>query len=216
MNETIDLNPDRKSYNQLCPLATALDFIGDRWTILILRELLGGSARFHELRDGLPGIATNLLTDRLRRLEADGIVRRVDAHDTVLYGLTEQGAAIRATLEELGLWAARLGRRTAPAVHERSIRAIAMALQSIFVRAGDALPIERLVIELEIDGEYIEVILDQRPTATARLSTEPDARVRTSTAGISAVLLGQAINESTFTHISGNEATTEQFVAALS
>jgi len=210
------MNPDRKSYNQICPMATALDFIGDRWTILILRELLGGSARFHELRDGLPGIATNLLTERLRRLETDGIVRRVAAHDTVLYGLTEQGADIRATLEELGWWGARLQRRAAPTVHERSIRAIAMALQSILVHAGDALPIERLVVELEVDGEYVEVILDQRPTATARLSTEPDARVRTSTSGISAVLLGRAFDESTFTHISGNEAATKQLVSALS
>ena len=216
MSEIIDMNPDRKSYNQVCPMATALDFIGDRWTILILRELLGGSARFHELRDGLPGIATNLLTDRLRRLEADGIVRRVDAHDTVLYGLTEQGAAIRATLEELGLWAARLGRRAAPAVHGRSIRAIAMALQSILVRAGDALPTERLLVELEVDGEYIEVILDQRPTATARLSTEPDARVKASRQGISAFLLGQAFDDPTFTHVSGNEVATDQLVAALS
>ncbi len=209
------MNPDRKSYYQVCPMATALDFIGDRWTILILRELLGGSARFHELRDGLPGIATNLLTERLRRLESDGLVRQIHAHNTVLYALTEQGAGIRPTLEELGWWGARLG-RAAPAVHERSVRAIAMALQSILVRAGDALPTERLVVELDVDGEYIEVILDQRPTVTARLSTEPDARARASTPGISAALLGQASDDAPFTHISGNEAATEQLVAALS
>lgn len=211
----VELDPDRKSYNQVCPMATALDFIGDRWTILILRELLGGAARFHELRDGLPGIATNLLTERLRRLEADGLVRQIHAHNTVLYALTEQGAGIRATLEELGFWGARLG-RVAPAEHERSIRAIAMALQSILIRAGDTLPTERMVVELEVSGEYVEVILDQRPTVTARLSTEPDARGRASTAGISAVLLGQSFDESTFTHVSGNEAATKHLVAALS
>jgi DNA-binding HxlR family transcriptional regulator len=216
MDEKTDINPDRKSYNQVCPMATALDIIGDRWTILILRELLGGSARFHELRDGLPGIATNLLAERLRRLEADGIVRRIQAHNTVLYALTEQGTAVRPILEELGFWGARLPRRVAPAVHERSIRAIAMALQSILVRAGDALPAERLVVELDVNGEYLEAILDQRPTVTARLSTEPDARVRASTQGISAFLLGQAFDDSTFTHVSGNEAATKRFVATLS
>jgi DNA-binding HxlR family transcriptional regulator len=215
VDEKTDINPDRKSYNQVCPMATALDIIGDRWTILMLRELLGGSARFHELRDGLPGIATNLLAERLRRLEADGIVRRIQAHNTVLYALTEQGAAVRPTLEELGLWGARLG-RVAPAVHERSIRAIAMALQSILVRASEALPTERLVVELEVGGEYVEVILDLRPMVTARLSIEPDARVQASTQGISAFLLGQAFDDSTFKHVSGNEAATKHLVAALS
>ena len=96
MNEKANtyIDPDRKSYNQVCPVATALDFVGDRWTILILRELLGGSARFQELREGLPGIASNLLTERLRRLEADGLVRQIHAHNSVLYALTEQGAGI--------------------------------------------------------------------------------------------------------------------------
>jgi hypothetical protein len=91
-----------------------------------------------------------------------------------------------------------------------------MALQAVLVRAGDALPTERLVVELEVDGEYIEVVLDQRPTVTVRLSIEPDARVRISMAGISAVLSGQGIDDSTFTHVSGNEAATKHLVAALS
>lgn len=215
MNETANTSiaSDRKSYNQVCPVATALDFVGDRWTILILRELLGGSARFQELRDGLPGIASNLLTERLRRLEADGLVRQIHAHNT--YALTEQGASIRTAIEELGFWAARMGRRAAPVLHQRSIRAIAMALQAVLVRAGDALPAERMVVELEVDGEYIEVVLDQRPTVTVRLSVEPDARVRVSMAGISAILSGQG-DDSTFTHVSGNETATKYLVAALS
>ena len=216
MNEKANayIDPDRKSYNQVCPLSTALDFVGDRWTILILRELLGGAARFQELRDGLPGIASNLLTERLRRLEADGIVRQIQAHNTALYALTEQGAGIRTALEELAFWGARMG-RAAPVLHQRSIRAIAMALQAVLVRAGDALPTERLVVELEVDGEYIEVVLDQRPTVIVRLSIEPDARVRVSMAGISAILSGQG-DDSTFTHLSGNEAATKHLVAALS
>ncbi len=214
MTELPALDPDRKSYYQVCPLATALDYIGDRWTILILRELLGGSARFSELRDGLPGIATNLLTERLQRLEADGLVRRIDAHNSVLYALTEQGAGIRTALEELGFWGARLGRLTPPQ-HERSIRAIAMALQSILVRARDALPVNRMVVELEVEGKYIEVILDRRPTATARLSTEPDARVRTTTAGMSAVLLGRAFDETTFQHLSGDQNATSHLIRAV-
>jgi DNA-binding HxlR family transcriptional regulator len=205
---------DRKSYEQVCPLATALDFIGDRWTILILRELLGGPARFHVLRDGLPGIATNLLTERLRRLEADGLAKRIEAGGSTMYALTDRGAAIRPTLEELGMWGARVG-CIGPPSHERSVRAIAMALQSVLVRAGDALPGERLVIELEVDGELAEVVLGQRPTVTARPSLEPDARVRSTTAAIDAVLMGRPFDGPAFTHISGDEAVTKQLVLAV-
>lgn len=209
------MEPNRKSYSQVCPLATALDYIGDRWTILIFRELLGGSARFNELHDGLPGIATNLLTERLRRLEADGLVRQIQARNTVLYALTERGAGIRPTLEELGIWGARLG-RVAPPEHERSIRALAMALQSILVRAGDDLPDERLVVELDVDGEYAEITLDKRPTVTVRPATDPDARVQISGRGISEVLMGQAFDESPFVHVSGNVVATEYLIGALS
>ena len=212
---TESTEPGRKRYEQACPMATALDFVGDRWTILMMRELLGGPARFHELRDGLPGIASNLLTERLRRLEADGLVRRIEAHGSALYALTDQGAGIRRALEELGQWGATL-RCVGPPVHERSIRAIAMALQTVLVRAGDALPEQRLVIELEIDGELAEVVFDRRPTVTARPALEPDARIRASTTGISAVLMGQPFDDSIFTHVSGDEAATERLITAIS
>jgi DNA-binding HxlR family transcriptional regulator len=195
-------------------MATALDFVGDRWTILVMRELLGGPARFQQLRDGLPGIATNLLTERLRRLENDGLVRRIEAGGGALYALTDEGAGIRSALEELGRWGVKVG-RVGPPVHERSIRAIAMALQTVLVRAGGALPEERLTIELEIDGELAEVVLDRRPTVTARPSLEPDARIRATTAGISAVLMGQPFDDSIFTHVAGDKAATEHLIAAV-
>ena len=206
---------ERKSYEQVCPMATALDFVGDRWTMLILRELLGGPARFQELRNGLPGIATNLLTERLRRMETDGIVRRVDACGSGLYTLTEAGAEIRTAIEELGRWGARMG-RVGPAAHQRSIRAIAMALQSVLVRSADALPAETDVIELEVDGEYGEIILGPRPTVTARSSMQPDARVAASAPSISAFLLGQPVDDEIFNHVSGDEQATQRLIAALS
>ena len=206
---------ERKSYEQVCPMATALDFVGDRWTMLILRELLGGPARFQELRNGLPGIATNLLTERLRRMETDGIVRRVDAGGSGLYTLTEAGAEIRTAIEELGRWGARMG-RVGPAAHQRSIRAIAMALQSVLVRSADALPAETDVIELEVDGEYGEIILGPRPTVTARSSMQPDARVAASAPSISAFLLGQPVDDEIFNHVSGDEQATQRLIAALS
>lgn len=72
-----------KSYGQLCSIARALDVVGDRWTLLIVRELLiGGALRFGEVQRGLPGIATNLLTQRLRDLETNGVVAREPAQET--------------------------------------------------------------------------------------------------------------------------------------
>lgn len=213
MTSTVERS-DRKTYDQVCPMANALDLVGDRWTILVLRELLGGPARFQELRDGLPGIATNLLTERLRRMEADGIVRRIDAGIAGLYALTEAGAGIRAAIEELGMWGARMG-RVGATTHQRSIRAIAMALQALLVRAGDALPAETYIIELDVDGEYAEIVLGPRTTVTARTSIQPDARVAATTLGISSFLLGQPVDDTAFDHVSGDEQATRSLIAAL-
>ena len=196
-------------------MATALDLVGDRWTILILRELLGGPARFQELRNGLPGIAPNLLTERLRRMEADGIVRRLQSGETVLYAVTDSGEAIRTAIEELGMWGARMG-RAGPATHERSIRAIAMALQAILVRVGDALPEKRHVIELQVDDQYAEVVLDPgKPVVTVRPAIAPDARVQVSSARLSEFLLGEGSGESGLTHVTGSEEAARLLVTAL-
>jgi len=68
----------RRTYDQNCPIAMGLDLLGERWTLLILRELLGGARRYSDLRADLPGIATNLLADRLRELEEAGLVERAE------------------------------------------------------------------------------------------------------------------------------------------
>jgi DNA-binding HxlR family transcriptional regulator len=100
-----------RSYGEYCSVAKALDVVGDRWTLLIIRELLIlGGCRYTDLKDGLPGIATNLLSDRIRDLEAAGLVRREDAPPpvaTTLFHLTEAGAELRPVLEALGQWGIR-------------------------------------------------------------------------------------------------------------
>lgn len=70
--------PPRRIYNQNCPIARGLDVLGERWTLLILRELVGGARRYGDLRDELPGIATNLLAERLKELQDAGLVDRAD------------------------------------------------------------------------------------------------------------------------------------------
>jgi DNA-binding HxlR family transcriptional regulator len=98
-----------RSYGQLCGLALALDAIGDRWSLLIVRELLvrPEGARYTDLRDGLPGIATNLLADRLRQLEAAGVLQREEPRPPVatpLFRLTELGQGLRTPVSALAVW----------------------------------------------------------------------------------------------------------------
>jgi DNA-binding HxlR family transcriptional regulator len=84
----------KKSYKQNCPIARGLDVLGERWTLLILRELIGGARRYGDLREALPGIATNLLADRLRELEEAGLIDRAELPPPVartVYTLSEEG-----------------------------------------------------------------------------------------------------------------------------
>jgi len=98
-----------RSYHQYCGLAKALDVVGDRWTLLIVRELLIlGRTRYTDLQKGLPGIATNMLIDRLRDLEEAGIVAREAAPPpvaTTLYSLTPRGMELEPVVKALGRWA---------------------------------------------------------------------------------------------------------------
>lgn len=101
-----------RSYGQYCSVAKALDVIGDRWNLLIIRELLlRAPCRYTDLLHGLPGIATNLLADRLRGLERAGIVSREDAPPpvaTTLFSLTDRGRELKPILRQLGQWGAPL------------------------------------------------------------------------------------------------------------
>jgi len=103
-----------RSYGQLCAVARALDVVGDRWTLLIVRELLTrGQARFTELQRGLPGVAPNLLTQRLKTLQEQGVLQ----HDPLLpaagslYRLTDRGRELEGIIRELLKW----GSSTVPA-----------------------------------------------------------------------------------------------------
>lgn len=100
-----------RSYGQYCALARALDVVGDRWTLLVVRELLARDCRYSDLREGLPGIATNLLADRLRNLEAAGVVEAYDAPSPVratMYRLTDRGRGLGPVLRALLVWGAPL------------------------------------------------------------------------------------------------------------
>ena len=96
-----------RTYGQHCGLAYAMDLLGERWTLLVVRELMLGPKRYRDLHDRLPGIGTNLLAARLKSLEAAGLIERTTLPAPAgvpAYALTDRGEALRPVLESLGLW----------------------------------------------------------------------------------------------------------------
>jgi DNA-binding HxlR family transcriptional regulator len=151
--------PER-SYNQYCGVARALDLVGERWALLIVRELVLGPKRFTDLREGLPGVATNVLSNRLRQLERDGIVgrRRLPPPAPVqVYELTDYGRELVPVMLALGRWgASTMGPRTTA----QSIRSewLAVALKAFFdPESATGLS---AVIGLDLDGALFTLHVD--------------------------------------------------------
>jgi DNA-binding HxlR family transcriptional regulator len=99
------------SYGQFCSFARALELIGERWTFLIVRELLSGSSRFNDIRRGIPRISRTMLSARLRDLVASGVITRSSGP---AYELTDAGRELSGALRELGTWGQRWLPRTLP------------------------------------------------------------------------------------------------------
>lgn len=112
----------RKSYGQFCGLAHALDVVGERWTLLLVRELVSGPKRYTELAEALSGIGTSLLATRVRQLESDGVIQRRLALDqpgsTVVYELSDAGRELAAAVVPLAMWGARHQMADADPTHE--------------------------------------------------------------------------------------------------
>src|SRR6185312_3549711 len=103
--------PTTRTYADSCAIARALDVVGERWALLVVRELLLGPQRFGDLRHALPGVSSNLLTDRLRELEAHGVLARrklPPPAGAVVYELTGSGKELEPVLLALGQWGARM------------------------------------------------------------------------------------------------------------
>lgn len=134
-----------RSYGQYCALARTLDVVGDRWTLLIIRELFAGDARYSDLREALPGIATNLLAQRLRQLQEDGIIESYEAPRPVratVYRLTPRGRELGPVLKALVRWGGPLVREERGEDEFRS-RWLALALPIYFegVDVSDVAPL---------------------------------------------------------------------------
>lgn len=128
-----------RSYRQNCGIARSLDLLGERWTLLVIRELVLGPRRYGDLLESLPGIGTNLLAARLKRLEEAGVVRRAVLPRPArvpVYELTADGEELRAALEALAVW----GYRLIPPPEENADRYratwAALSMQAVLDRHG--------------------------------------------------------------------------------
>jgi DNA-binding HxlR family transcriptional regulator len=147
-----------RTYNQYCGLAYALDVIGERWTVLIIRELIAGPRRFTDLMEGLPDISTNLLSERLKSLEQQGVLHRrtlpPPAASTV-YELTPLGLALEPTLLELGKWGSQFVPPTPEGAHILRAGSYALTLKTFF-RPHEAEGVDD-VYALHIGDEVLQV-----------------------------------------------------------
>jgi DNA-binding HxlR family transcriptional regulator len=148
-----------RSYRQYCGLARALDVVGDRWNLLIVRQLFIAPARYQELLGGLPGIATNLLADRLRNLEAEGVIERrlPETGNGVIYALTDWGAALREPVEGLIRWSTPLMIRGADSDHFRP-HWLGFALSALL--APRARGNRSASVGVVVDGETIQLVVE--------------------------------------------------------
>jgi len=180
-----------REYGQLCGLAHALDVVGGRWSMLIVRDLLNGPKRFKDLEDGLSGVPTNVLSARLKELEEAGVVRRQvlpRPAKGVGYELTDYGRELEAPLVALGLWGAKsLGGCGGDG--PISVDGLALALRGAF-RPGDA-PCVTRTYELRLDDRSLLVSIVGGQVSIASGSGPADAALVTSPAVLAELLFGR-------------------------
>jgi DNA-binding HxlR family transcriptional regulator len=180
--------PAPRRYDDPCGIARALDAIGERWALLVVRELIFGPRRFVQLRDGLHGISPNVLAQRLRDLEDAGVVRRdvLDPPASVaVYELTGRGRALEPVLLEMGRWGSQEA-VTTPG--ELSVSALLVALKTVFdpAAAADA------TFALRVDGGWFRVTVADGSIDIIRARTDqPTVSFETDVTTLRSVAFGR-------------------------
>lgn len=185
-----------RSYRDLCGIARALDLVGERWALLVVRELLFGPKRFADLHRRLPGLSQNVLTQRLRELQSCGLVirrRALPPGTGLVYALTDQGRALEPVLLALGRWGSPL-----PPLPgwsgELSPDALVLALRTTFdpVAAGDL----SCSVQLHLPGDAFHLVVDDGVLNAARGEAPADADLTTGVRTIQSLVFdGQDFDE---------------------
>ncbi len=204
-----------RAYGQYCGLARALEVVGERWTMLIVRDLLVAPKRFTDLLHGLPGIPTNGLSTRLKELEEDGVVRRrvlSRPERSVVYELTAYGRELEEGLDALGRWGAKaLGAPRAGEV--LTLDAMVTAMRASFqpaaargVHATYELRLGDIVLHLRIAGRNLSIKAGALPHADLILESGPAIKML-----LSGELSAHDAVAQGLVKITGNPALLEQF-----
>lgn len=176
--------PGLRSYGDPCGIARALDVVGERWALLVVRELLFGPKRFSDLRVSL-GASPNVLSQRLGELEASGVVRRRSAGGA-LYELTDWGRELHPILLQLGRWGVRSSHQP---TGDLGVDALMAALEATF--EPDRAPELHASYELRLGEERFSVDIDRRTIAITRgIPRRPDAIIDTDPATLRALVFG--------------------------
>lgn len=198
----------RKSYGQFCALARALDHIGDRWTLLVVRELLIGPRSFQELQRALPGLSPNLLVQRLRTLTQDGLVLRNEApvrSKSVMFQLTEAGLALEAAVFELIRWGARWMTAGPKDDHVDPAWSI-LALRAV-LDGAPVIPNAAHTVHVNADGHWLTIhTCAGTRRVEAGLSGSPDATVTAQLPVLLAVAAGLTALDAIDVEIVGNRS----------
>jgi DNA-binding HxlR family transcriptional regulator len=182
--------PARGDYFDGCPSAHALDLIGDRWALLVVRELLLGPKRFTDLRRGLPKISRNVLSQRLDDLEAAEVLRRrmlAPPSAAAVYELTERGLELETVLQAIGRWGA--ASPLLPKSDSVGVDTFVLGLRSLYDSvAGDGLDAR---YELQIEQEAFDFrIVDGRLEVQRGASDPPSTRLTVDVGAMAAVARG--------------------------
>jgi DNA-binding HxlR family transcriptional regulator len=170
----------RRAYGQFCGLARGLELVGERWALLIIRDLLVGPRRYTDLRRGLPRIPTNVLSERLKELEGSGVVRRrvlPRPTGSIVYELTEYGADLEQAVMQLSRWGARSLGEPKPG-EIVTMDSLIMALRTIF--RSDAAGGLRARYELRVGEVVLHAIIDDGSLSVgAGAVPDPDLVIET-------------------------------------
>ena len=158
----------KRTYGDPCGIARALDVVGERWALLVVRELLLGPKRFTDLRSGLPHVGPDVLSQRLRELESAGVVRRGKLPPPAgsrVYELTERGRELEPVILALGRWGSRAPFPAGSG--ELGVDALILALKTLFdpIRAD---PLVGISFGLDLDGQRFEVRVTEDGLAVER------------------------------------------------
>jgi DNA-binding HxlR family transcriptional regulator len=148
-----------RSYGQFCAAAKALDVVGERWTLLLVRELLLGPRRFTDLLTALPGLGTSLLASRLKQLEAAGVIRREQLPPPAgswVYQITDAGLGVGLVVKALADWGVRLLETPGPG---EAVRAEWLALHLAVSAPAESVAGVRETYQVHIDDEVLHIVL---------------------------------------------------------